>query len=57
MRETVLRKVCNVINSCETNKQLEGARRYCDAYYKIYGEGNKWVIESHFKSKLYYINY
>jgi len=57
MRETVLRKVCNVINSCETNKQLEGARRYCDAYYKIYGEGNKWVIESHFKSKQKYINY
>ena len=44
MRETVLRKVCNVINSCETNKQLEGARRYCDAYYKIYGEGNKYKV-------------
>ena len=56
MRNTVLRKVCNVINSCENIEQLKVARKYCNLYYKIYGEGNKWVIESHYNNKRKYSN-
>jgi len=56
MRNTVLRKVCNVINSCENIEQLKVARKYCNLYYKIYGEENKWVIESHYNNKRRYNN-
>jgi len=46
-----LRKVCNVINSCENILQLEAARNYVELYYKQYSKQNQWVIESHWKNK------
>lgn len=54
MRRTVtpLRKVCNVINSCENILQLETAKKYKELYYKVYGTQNKWVVESHYNNKL-----
>lgn len=51
MRETVLRKVCNVVNSCQNIFQLRVARRYIDQYYKVYGDKNRWIVESHYNSK------
>jgi hypothetical protein len=47
-----LRKVCNVINSCENILQLEVARKYIELYYKQYSKQNEWVIESHWKNKV-----
>tara|TARA_Y100000389_G_C17424016_1_gene498450 strand:+ start:981 stop:1160 length:180 start_codon:yes stop_codon:yes gene_type:complete len=47
-----LRKVCNVINSCENILQLEAARNYVELYYKQYSKQNQWVIESHWKNKV-----
>jgi hypothetical protein len=54
MKRTVtpLRKVCNVINSCENILQLETAKKYKELYYKVYGTQNKWVVESHYKNKV-----
>lgn len=46
-----LRKVCNVINSCENILQLEAARNYVELYYKQYSKQHSWVIESHWKNK------
>lgn len=52
MKETILRKVCNVINSCTNIFHLKGARNYIDQYYKMYGNQNKWIVESHYNSKI-----
>lgn len=51
MRNGVLRKVCNVINSCENEYHLTSARKYIELYYKNYSEEHKWVVESHWKNK------
>lgn len=52
MKETVLRKVCNVVNSCTNIFHLKCARNYIDQYYKIHGNQNKWIVESHYNNKI-----
>ena len=51
MGNGVLRKVCNVINSCENENHLNVARKYIELYYKQYSKQHSWVIESHWKNK------
>jgi hypothetical protein len=51
MGKMALRKVCDVINSCENEFHLTSARKYIELYYKVYGKHNRWVVESHWKNK------
>ena len=52
MKPTILKKVCNVINSCKNEIQLVTARKYINLYYSKYGKNNDWVVESHYKRNL-----
>ena len=52
MEKTVLRKVCDVINSCDNYEQLLISEKYIELYYKHYGKEQKWIVESHYNNKL-----
>tara|TARA_B100000780_G_C20708648_1_gene281714 strand:- start:29 stop:202 length:174 start_codon:yes stop_codon:yes gene_type:complete len=48
---SVLRKVIRVVESTKNREQLQIAKKYINLYYRMYGDKNKWVVESYYKKQ------
>lgn len=52
MRETVFKKVVDIINSTQNMNQLPASLRFMELYFKMYGDKNKWVLKKLIEKKI-----
>jgi hypothetical protein len=52
MRETVFKKVVEIINSTQNMNQLPASLRFMELYFKMYGNKNKWVLKKLIERKI-----